>query len=260
MPDVELSSVASTLPRGEEPDGRVSPVAPPRRRGRTHAILLAGLAVVAVAALVPVWTRFITFNPAEGRLSPDDHPAYFPVLMVHLVSATTALLTCLLQVWPGLRRRHPRVHRTTGRIYVFAGVLPAGLSGFAMTVIWPFSAVTSFGMILLSVLWVSVTAYGFALRRQGRTADHRRWMLRSFALTVSPLLNEAIRPFIELRLRAQLDTRLAGSEDVLGQVASALADWMSIVLVLVAVEWWLEREWLRRSARRRPVPADADAG
>jgi uncharacterized membrane protein len=234
---------------------RVDPPAPPRRRKRAPGIALLALAVVALLALLPVWIHFATFNPAEGRLSPTQHPWYFPVLMFHIATSTVALVACLFQVWPWLRQRHPRAHRAIGRTYVFIGVWPAGVSALVLTLIWPFSAMTSFGMILLSVLWLSITTYGYVLRRQGRIADHRRWMLRSFALTTSTLLNEAIRPFIEMRLHGQLETRLAGSQDVLTQASNALGDLLSIMIALILIEWWLERDVLRRS-RRRP-PADA---
>jgi uncharacterized membrane protein len=249
MQHVEPSPVAVAQQPRADSDTDANPPAPPRRRKRAPGIALTALALAALASLIPVWIRFATFNPAEGRLSPAQHPWYFPVLMVHLTSATVALVTCLFQVWPWLRQRHPRVHRTIGRVYVFAGVYPAAVSALVLTLVWPFSAVTSFGMLLLSVLWFSITTYGFVLRRQGRIVDHRRWMLRSFALTVSPLLNEAIRPFIVLRLQEQLDTRLAGSQDVLVQVSNALGDLLSITIALVLVEWWLERDLLRRSAR-----------
>jgi uncharacterized membrane protein len=254
MQHVDQSPAAVTqLPRADA-EVRAIPHAPPRRRKRAPSIALIALAVVVMSSLLPVWVRFATFNPAVGRLSPAEHPWYFPVFMLHLASSTVALLTCLFQVWPWLRQRHPRVHGSIGRVYVFAGVVPSAISALVLTFVWPVSAATSFGMVLLSVLWLSVTMYGFILRRQGRIADHRRWMLRSFALTVSTLLNQAIRPLIVLPLQAQLDTRLAGSQDVLDQMANSLGDLISVLLVLILVEWWLERDLLRRS-RRRPSTA-----
>jgi uncharacterized membrane protein len=252
MQHVEQSLAAVAQPPDADGDTGADAPAAPRRRKRAPGIALTALATAALLSLIPVWVRFATFNPAEGRLSPAQHPWYFPVLMVHLSSATVALVTCLFQVWPSLRQRHPQVHRSIGRVYVFVGVCPAAVSALVLTLVWPFSAITSFGMILLSVLWLSITMYGFILRRQGRIADHRRWMLRSFALTVSPLLNEAIRPLIVQRLQEQLDTRLAGSQDVLVQVSNALGDLLSVMIALVLVEWWLERDLLRRS-RRRPT-------
>jgi uncharacterized membrane protein len=254
----QYDQLPATVPRSTQAEqgARGEPSARPGRRW-PHSVALTVLATAALLSLIPVWIRFATFNPAVGRLSPAQHPWYFPVFMAHLTTATIALVTCMFQVWPWLRRSHPRVHRRIGRTYVFAGVLPGGFTALVLTLVWPFSAVTSFGMIVLSILWISTTLYGFVLRRQGRIADHRRWMLRSFALTVSPLLNEAIRPLIMMRLDGQLYTRLAGSQDVLLQVGNALGDLLSMLLALVLVEWWLERDLLRRSKRSsRPVQVD----
>jgi hypothetical protein len=69
------------------------------------------LVVVVVLSLVPVWLYYGSFDPARGRLAPDEHPLFFPVFMVHVTTASIALLMCVLQVWPRLRRKHPRIHR-----------------------------------------------------------------------------------------------------------------------------------------------------
>lgn len=258
MPQVELSSIDSAPSGGEDRADPTVPAARPRRRGRAVGIALVLLAVAVAATVLPVWARYLAFGPALSRLSPAEHPWYFPVLMLHVISASVAYTTCVLQVWPWLRRRHPRVHRSVGRVYIFAGVYPAGCTVLLMTVVWPFSAVTSFGHILVSLLWLSVTTYGFVLARRRWSADHRRWMLRSFALTASVLANQLVSIPVEMLLRTQLHTRLAGSEDVLTQVSRATENWLGFVLAFIAVEWWLEREQLRRSARRRQLRQPAE--
>lgn len=251
MEYVALSSVDPTQP-GEERDDQMGLPGRPRRRGRAFGIVLAMLAVVIVAVLVPVWVKYGTLNPSTGRLSPIAHPWYFPVLMVHIASATLALTTCVLQVWPWLRRRHPRVHRYVGRVYVFAGVYPAGFTVLVLVAFWPTSTLTSFNQVLVGLLWLCVTTYGLVLARQGRTADHRRMMLRSFAVTTSVLVNEVVFPPIYVLFKAQLHTQLAGSQFVLLQMSNATDNWLGFTLAFIAVEWWLEREQLRRSVRRQP--------
>ncbi|HEX6501152.1 MAG TPA: DUF2306 domain-containing protein [Micromonosporaceae bacterium] len=260
MQNVELSPASVTQRGGDGRNGQadVAATSRPRRRIKMFSVALAAFTAFVIMSVVPLWAGYI--SSPRGRLSPAEHPWFFPVLILHVGASTVGLCTSIMQVWPWLRRKYPRVHRYTGRVYVFAGIYPAGVTAIVLTIFWPFSAVTTFGQDLLAVLWLSVTTYGFILARRGRTVDHRRWMLRSFALTASVMLNEILEPPIEAILRLQLHTRLAGSEDVLAQMANATDNWMGLTLSIIAVEWWLERDLLRRSARRRlTIKATADA-
>jgi uncharacterized membrane protein YozB (DUF420 family) len=263
MEDIDLSPVDLTRPGGVEPDDHTGLAAPHRRRGRASGIAVGVLAVLVLAAFGDIWQRWGQFNPRLGSsaraaagipINPVEHPWYFPILLLHVMGATVALATCVLQVWPGLRRRHPRVHRNVGRVYVFAGVYPATFFGLAVEMFWPFSAATAVQQVFLALLWLFVTTYGWMLVRRGRIVDHRRWMLRSFALTTSVMVETAIEIPIDLLFRTVLHTELAGSKYIFMQVSSATDNWLGMVLAILAVEWWFERERLRRrSATRRPA-------
>jgi uncharacterized membrane protein len=105
-----------------------------------------------------------------------------PWLPIHAGFAATALLVGPFQFLPGLRRRRPKLHRTLGKIYVAACLAsaPAGLF-----LAWGTSAgpIAQWGFGTLAVVWFAATAYAFWLATQGRIAEHRRWMIRSFAMT-----------------------------------------------------------------------------
>ncbi|MFE2069130.1 DUF2306 domain-containing protein [Streptomyces sp. NPDC059467] len=249
--DSENQSSAALAETGGAHQAAGSRSAPERRRpgrGQTVALVLLSLAVTGI--LVSVWSRYITFDSGRSRLSPAEHPLFFPILMIHIVGSTVAVITCVLQVWPSLRRRRPRIHRISGRLYVFAGIYPAAVSALVLTFVWPYAPLNAFSDTLTSVLWLSTTTYGFVLARQGRTADHRRWMLRSFALTMSVISNTILIIPIGWFVKPLLHSHFAGNEDVMFQVWSGLDVWLGWTVALLLVEWWLEREQLRRSARR----------
>lgn len=216
------------------------------------------LALAVIGTLLSVGARYATFDTSESRLSVHQHPLYFPVLMVHIIGSSIALGTCVLQVWPGLRRTRPRVHRLSGRLYVFAGVLPAGIGVLVLTAFWPYSPLTGFSDVLSAILWLAITGFGWRLARQRRYADHRRWMLRSFALTVSILAGTVFIMPIGWVVQPEQNSLFAGSHDVMLQVWSGINVWMGWIIPLLAVEFWLERDVLRRSApkKARPVPAE----
>lgn len=252
MKSVEQLPSANSL-QGKQGDGE-SPATHPGSRRWGRDIALGLLAAYALTALVIAWSRWGKFDPAMGSqarervgisLSPTEHPWYYPMLLLHIVGASVALATCVFQIWPWLRRTHPRVHRYVGRVYVFAGVVPGAIFALVVQAFWPFSVVTAFSQVVMALLWLSVTLYGFVLRRQGRIADHRRWMFRSFALTCTVLVELTINPIVELIINTQLHTRLASSLDIFMQVKDTNENWLGLTICLVAVEWKLERERIR---------------
>jgi hypothetical protein len=247
MGDIPRLAPDRPLTTGEQPDGRSGSAKPRSWRGRLALILVA---VAVAAALIVVWVIGRTYSPSTARLSLRAHPWFFVVLMLHVVGASVALATCVLQIWPWLRRHHPRVHRISGRLYVLAGVWPAGVGSLLLLVLWPEYPINWFSDILTTPLWLAATTIGFVLARKRRFADHRRWMLRSFALTtsfiVTLILGGPVWLIINLPgLRSQFD----GNKVLLGHVWSGTVIWLSWIIPLLAVEWWLDREHIRKAHR-----------
>jgi hypothetical protein len=76
--------------------------------------------------------------------------------------------------------------------------------------------------------------------RQGRVADHRRWMIRSVTLTMSIITNRLWAILFTLTLSPYLPTMFGGDEAMLVQTIAGLSGWLGWVLPLVIVEWWAQ--------------------
>jgi predicted PurR-regulated permease PerM len=139
-----------------------------------------------------------------------------------------------------------------GRIYVLAGVYPAVIGALLLLFIWPEQPINEFSDVLATLLWLATTTIAFVLARQHRFADHRRWMLRSFALTASFTVTLILVIPVGLILRPELHSQFAGNKVLMEQVQSGMTIWLSWILPLLAVDWWLDREQMRRSGQRRP--------
>ena len=144
-----------------------------------------------------------------------------------------------------------RFHRCVGRIYVLACVYPAGIGALLLLAFWPEYPTNEFSDVLTTVLWLAATTIAFVLARQHRFADHRRLMLRSFALTASFTVALILIIPIGLILRPELHSQFGGNTAAMEHVQTGMTVWLSWILPLLAVEWWLDREQLRRSAQRR---------
>jgi len=107
-----------------------------------------------------------------------------PWLAIHVAAAAVALLLGAPQFLVGVRRRRPRVHRWTGRGYALACIIGA-VSGIMLAVGTTMGPFVTASFVSLSLIWLYVTGRGWLLARRRDHAAHRRWMIRSFALTFS---------------------------------------------------------------------------
>ncbi len=111
----------------------------------------------------------------------------FPLPII--VHALGSLLFCLLgalQFVPGMRRRHPGVHRMMGMTVMTAGCLSA-MTGLWMTHVFVFPGELQ-GVLLywvrigLGFSMIALIAWAFVAIRSGKIASHAGAMLRAYAI------------------------------------------------------------------------------
>ncbi|GAA0943951.1 DUF2306 domain-containing protein [Nonomuraea longicatena] len=187
--------------------------------------------------------RYLTFDPALSQLEvPEGDAVYYPILVAHVLFGAVAMVASCFQIWPRFRRRHWRGHKITGRIYVFGGVLPAGVLGLYIGWNTPFGPSVRVANLLIAVLWITVTVIALRMARRRRVADHRKWMIRSFALTMSIIMSRVINVPAIITLAGQTDTAFGGSETLMLQTATSIGVWLSLVVSLLLAEWGVERQ------------------
>ncbi|MGP4018893.1 DUF2306 domain-containing protein [Saccharopolyspora sp. 5N708] len=200
------------------------------------------LALVAVTFVVLSIPPYITLDPALSRVpQPEGFPAHYPLLVAHVLFASVAILTCCFQVWPAFRRRYPVAHRRLGRVYVVGGVLPAAVMAAVIGAVSPFGPVAQMSNVLLAVVWFGCTVAGWRAGRQRRFGDHRKWMIRSFVLTISTVTNRVWGVVWGVVLGPQLATTFDGNEGYLLATTAGLTTWLGWVIPLLIAQWWLER-------------------
>ncbi len=151
---------------------------------------LGWLVFMALAALVSVVSLMQLGGPLAENMPHIAHYlqtwALHVALLAHITAGPLALLLAPLQLIRWIRNRWPWLHRWIGRIYV----LSVGLSGSAALVMlfgFKGSAWALAGFAVVSVSWLVATWRGYDLARKGQYAAHRRWMIRSIALTAAAI-------------------------------------------------------------------------
>lgn len=149
--------------------------------------------------------------------------------LLHVSLAPVALAIGGFQFSSRLRNRMPGVHRWMGRIYALA-ILISAVAALFLAVASFDRPIAALGFGLLAILWIAFTARAVYLAVNRRILEHRKWMIRSFALT-----------FAAVTLRIQLPFFYG----VLGMdylEASSILGWSSWIPNLIFAEWLLRRE------------------
>ncbi len=210
------------------------------------------LAVVCLTFIVISVPRYLTFDKSQSLIpQPGNLTWHYPLLVAHVLFGTTAMVTCCLQVWPWLRRRYPAVHRWSGRLYVFAGVLPSGVLAGTIGAVSPSGMSARLSDVILATLWIACTLTGLRMILQGRQADHRRWMVRSFALTMSIVVSRVLGQIYRHTFLPMPTNGNIADLTVWGQTLAGMASWPGWILPLLVAEYWLVERGAGEKHRRR---------
>jgi uncharacterized membrane protein len=130
----------------------------------------------------------------------------------------------------GLRKRRPSLHRWTGRVCL-AGALVIGVTALIMS---PQMAIggslESAATFTFGVLFLFAIGKGFVAIRARRVAEHRRWMIRAYAIGLGVA---AVRPIVGVFFATSRLTHLT-PHDFFG-----IAFWLGFILSLATAEAWI---------------------
>ncbi|GAA3866394.1 hypothetical protein GCM10022243_35460 [Saccharothrix violaceirubra] len=156
-----------------------------RRRSVGVWWLALSAAAIAVYAPLPYLTGSLEQIASDGTGLAEHYlkqPDWVRVAMyLHIVFSGVALLLSPAQLSARIRARAPGVHRVVGRITLTAMVV-GGLGGLALAPYGYEGVPGALGFGLLAILSVVFPLLGLRAVRAGRIAEHRRWMIRAFAL------------------------------------------------------------------------------
>jgi len=187
------------------------------------------LLVLSSVVVALVSFRFLVLGLELSFVSMIDHIRDRRLIfLAHVTAAPLALAFGVFQFFPGLRARRPALHRWTGRLYV-AMVVVGGVSGFLLAFNTSGGVISNWGFGVLSVLWLAITFQALRFAMTGRFIEHRRWMIRSFALT-----------FAAVTLRLQLGFAI-GVLQIDYATASMILAWSCWIPNLLFAEWWIAR-------------------
>lgn len=182
-----------------------------------------------LALIIAAYAMAVLFAPAMRPPFLQQRFFIMPLAAyLHLAGSGIALAMGAFQHNSRLRSGHINLHRWMGRTYV-VGVLLGGLGALAMATISQYGLPTHVGFGMLALLWLFATGMAFRYIRAGNQAMHRRWMIRSYALTFAA---------VTLRIYLPL-SQLAG---IPFEPAYQTISWFAWVPNLIVAEWIILRQ------------------
>ncbi len=228
--DAPLSGVAKPAPiiEPQKPRWRRLGIVPP--------------ALLSLLFLSYALPPYATLDPGRARISGLHRNIWwdYPALVAHIGFGTIAITTVVLQLSPWIIQKHPKLHRVSGYLYAYAGVLPAAL--LALLIV-PFAG-GPVGDAMAALLWLSFTFVGMRAVRRRRFAKHRRFMIYSYALCIQVIWGRIL--IIGLAILAP--KVLQHNNTLILETAS----WIGTFINLAIAQWWLERTAKRGYVLPRP--------
>jgi uncharacterized membrane protein len=195
---------------------------PSSDRSRFKTVLWISLGLTALFVFITSEALLITDYPMYHayrlQVIADRH-----LLIPHTLCGLVALLAGPMQFSSRLRRRHLKVHRALGRIYVIS-VFIGALTGIALSAGRPGMPGTS----MQAAAWIVCTTAAFIAARNRQIAQHRTWMVRSYAVTFTFVSSRV------LNLWPSYWSHLGDTLAAVGVIAFTLA---SLLVVDLALNW-----------------------
>jgi uncharacterized membrane protein len=210
----------------------------PEVRPRTPRLVVA-VAVVAVVAVPVLLFPYVSMDPDRSRI-PVTTDLHYTALVVHVFTASAALLVGVMQLVPRIRE-HRVLHRRLGRAFLLLGLVAFGLTGIPLALSTPNGDVTRYGILVPAVGWLVCAALGLAAIRGGRLAAHRAWMIRTFALTFFAMTARMVVPLLIAVQMPFLDDRSPSAVRELVDSTIPYGQWLGWIIDLAVAEYVIRR-------------------
>lgn len=112
---------------------------------------------------------------------------YRIAFFAHVYTGMFVLMAGMLQFPAYVRKSFPMVHKWAGRVYAYLIIFITGPAGFVMGIYGNGGWISQSAFCILAVLWIVFTWKGVSAIIALQMAVHKKWMYRSYALTLSAI-------------------------------------------------------------------------
>jgi len=208
-----------------------------RRAALAIATLIAIVLVFAAIRVVIDWPHILS-----GTLPQDDFAERYvehPVLAyLHIAPGVIYLLGAPLQLSRRFRTRHYDVHRRLGRILLTCALVGGVFALlFGIPLAWG-GATEAAATVVFGIWFLACLCIAFRAIRRGEVPQHRRWMIRAFAVSIGI---GTIRIWVGIFEGVEQAISRGTSPAAPDPMMFGIAFWLAFVMHVAIGEWWLRR-------------------
>lgn len=191
--------------------------------------------ILSIGVLIPFMAPYLLFDPSKSRIEITSTSIQFPVLVAHILFAFISLISGFLQFNERIRMTKPPLHRILGKIYV-SSVFISGLFAFVIICyVDNFSKATSF--LALTIVWLYTTWKGYRTAVNKNFAEHRKWMIRSFGITLVAVSGRVLMPVLLLTYVLLNGFSIPGGREGMVEEVLNVNIWVGLFVNFIIVEW-----------------------
>ncbi|MBM7567805.1 DUF2306 domain-containing protein [Paenibacillus sacheonensis] len=193
------------------------------------------LVIVSLGIMIGFSAPYLTFDSANSRVDTAPGSLQFPVLVTHILFAFAALVTGFTQFMERVRTQRPKLHRNLGRIYVVSVMISALLALPLTGYMDDFSKAV--GFIALALIWLFTTWRGYRSAVNRDFTAHRRWMIRSFGITLVAVSGRLLVPVLLLTYGVLHGFSLPEGREGMVDAVLNVNIWAGLIVNFMLVEW-----------------------
>ena len=153
-------------------------------------LALAALTLVTIIMAVTV-SQYASMDTSTGFLQYKQeyigNRLWLDAFYVHVFTCFLCLIAGLTQFLPWMQQQHRLLHRSIGIFYVVNILFINVPSGMILAFQANGGAASRMAFVVLDLLWAWTTTMAWIHIKRGNVLQHRAFMIRSFALTLSAI-------------------------------------------------------------------------
>ncbi|MEO7982507.1 MAG: DUF2306 domain-containing protein [Bacteroidota bacterium] len=184
--------------------------------------------------MLRIITEHFTLKPDTGFLAVKQQYIHIKVwrtaFYIHVFSSILTLMAGFTQFSSFILREQKVLHRLIGKIYIIAVLFINFPSGMILAFYANGHLPSKIAFVILDSLWFWFTIKAFLEIRRGNVVSHKRFMIRSYALTFSAITLRTWKMILS-------------NSFVIDPVTLYMIDaWMGFVPNLLLAEWLIRRK------------------
>lgn len=146
---------------------------------------VAGFSLLLIYNTIPYFGFEKNFSFIEERSFLFESPLYYTCFYIHIAAGAFCIGTSLIQFSRYILKKSKKIHRISGKIYVFVVLFLGAPTGLYMSFFAKGSFPERILFMFMAGWWFTTTLYGLSTIHKRNVVAHKIWMIRSYSMAMT---------------------------------------------------------------------------